>query len=318
MRKVVYTAAALLLAGTTVVASADPAGHACAPGPWRLVGTDTFKAPAGLIRSQGVASNGDGWVFSWQGGVSRTDDAYHTFAVNTLPPQLAVNQPAIDPASGRNHIGGTHIGDVDVHDGVLYAPVEDGGENAQVTRLNNPEYQHPYVALYDAKTLAYTGRSYPLPLELQAAGVPWVAVDPRSGDVYTDEWDMPHDRINVYDSQLRFRRFIDLVYPTSLGAGFHLSRIQGAKVVGHTMYASRDDDAKTVFAIDLRTGDVSRLFSLNPQVPAELEGLAIRKTADGALLHVLIVLDNNVDTSLDAKDIRVAFEHYAPPTRCGS
>jgi hypothetical protein len=316
MRKVAYATAAALLAGSTMVASADPTGHSCSPSPWRLVGTDTFTVPTGLIRSQGVTSDGKGWVFSWQGGVSRTDDAYTTLAINTLPPDLAVNQPALDPTTGKNHLGGNHIGDVDVHDGLLYAPVEDGGENAQVTRVNDPEYQHPYIALYDARTLAYTGRSYPLPLELQAAGVPWVAVDQRSGDVYTDEWDMPHDRINVYDSQLRFRRFIDLTYPASFGPGFHLSRIQGAKVIGHTMYATRDDSAKTVFAIDLHTGDVTRLFSLDPQVPAELEGLAIRETPDGALLHVLIVLDNKVDTSLDAKSIRVAFEHFAPPTRC--
>ena len=64
---------------------------------------------------------------------------------------------------------------------------------------------------------------------------------------------MPQDRLNVYDSQLQFRRFIDLHYPTSFGAGFHLSRIQGAKVIGHTMYATRDDDTKTVYAIDLST-----------------------------------------------------------------
>jgi hypothetical protein len=309
----------MLLAGSTLAASADQQGKdgpTCTSSPWTLVGTDTFTVPAGLIRSQGVTSDGNGWVFSWQGGVSRTDDAYTTVAANTLPPDVAVDQPSLDPTAGTNHLGANHIGDIDVHDGFVYAPVEDGGENAQAMRLNNPEYQHPYIALYDAKTLAYTGRKYPLPLELQAAGVPWVAVDPHSGAVYTDEWDMPHDRLNVYDSQLRFRRFVDLHYPASFGAGFHLSRIQGAKILGHTMYASRDDDAKTVYAIDLPTGDVSRLFSLNPGVPAELEGLAIRKTADGALLHLLIVLDNNVDSSLDAKDIRVAFEHYAPPKRC--
>lgn len=316
MRRVIYVAAAALLAGSTVVASADETPQGCTPRPWTLVGTDTFTLPSGLVRSQGVTSDGSGWVFSWQGGVSRTNDAYTTLAANTLPPDLVVNQPSADPATGQNHLGGNHIGDVDVHDGLVYAPVEDGGENAQVTKIDNPEYQHPYIALYDAKTLLYTGRHYALPLALQAAGVPWVAVDPRSGDVYTDEWDMPHDRINVYDSQFRFSRFINLQYPASFGVGFHLSRIQGAKVIGHTMYATRDDNAKTVFAIDLRTGDVTQLFSLNPGVPAELEGLAVRKTPDGALLHLLIVLDNKVDASLDAKNIRVAFQHWAPPTRC--
>lgn len=312
-RRTALALTGLLVLGSGLTASAAPDDHACADRGWTLVGTDTFTLPFGLVRSQGVTSDGDGWVFSWQGGVSRTDDRYVTTAINTLPPDVAVDQPSVDPASGHNHVGGNHIGDVDVHDGLLYAPVEDGGQNVGVTDLNDPEYQRPFIALYDAKTLTYTGRKYPLPLELQAAGVPWVAVDHRTGEVYTDEWDMPHDRLNVYGPDFRFRRFVDLHYPDALGAGFHLSRIQGAKIVGDTMYATRDDDAKTVFAIDLRDGEVSRLFSLNPTVPAELEGLAVRRTPDGALLHVLIVLDNHVDTSLDFKSIRVAFEHFAPP-----
>ena len=316
MSRLSLVAAAALVVATGLTASAGPNGHACSNRGWTMVGTDTFTVPAGLIRSQGVTSDGAGWIFSWQGGVSRTDDAYTTLAANTLPPDVAVDQPSLDPATGHNHVGGNHIGDVDVHDGLVYAPVEDGGQNAGVTDLNDPEYQRPFIALYDAKTLAYTGRSYPLPLQLQAAGVPWVAVDHETGDVYTDEWDMPHDRLNVYDSTFHFRRFVDLQYPDELGAGFHLSRIQGAKILGHTMYATRDDAAKTVFAIDLRSGEVSRLFSLDPTVPAELEGLAVRRTPDGALLHVLIVLDNDVDQSLDFKNIRVAFEHFAPPG-CG-
>jgi hypothetical protein len=316
-RRAIVALGTALAVATGLTASAAPDDNSCLNGPWTLVGTDTFTLPQGLLRSQGVTSDGSGWLFSWQGGVSRTDETYLTLAANTLPPDVAVDQPSLDPATGHNHVGGNHMGDIDVQDGLVYAPVEDGGQSIGVTDLNDPEYQRPFIALYDAKTLAYTGRRYPLPLELQAAGVPWVAVDHRTGEVYTDEWDMPHDRLNVYGGDFRFRRFIDLHYPDELGAGFHLSRIQGAKVLGHTMYATRDDAAKTVFAIDLRTGKVSRLFSLNPTVPAELEGLAVRRTPDGALLHVLIVLDNDVAESLDFKDIRVAFEHFAPP-RCAA
>jgi hypothetical protein len=66
-----------------------------------------------------------------------------------------------------------------------------------------------------------------------------------------------------------------------------------------------------VYAIDLRTGVVTKLFALDPGVPAELEGLALRRTGDGALLRVLIVLDNQLPD--DATKIRVEFRHYAPP-----
>jgi hypothetical protein len=308
-------AAVLMSSGTALAAAGDGGGtSSCTPGPWTLVSTDTSPLPLGLTRSQGVTSDGNGWIVSWQAGVSRTNDAYTVLAATTLPPDFAVNHPSYDPGGSGNHVGANHIGDIDVHDGLVYAPAEDGGFNVGVTNLNTPGYQHSYIALYDAKTLAYTGRRYELPLALKEAGVPWVAVDLRSGEVYTDEWQMTHDRINVYDSQLRFQRFIPLHYPASFGAGFHLSRIQGAKVLRHTMYASRDDDAKSIYSIDPRTGDVTRLFSLNPVGNnPEVESLAIRPTSDGALLHVLLILDGRLDSSLGITKARVLFEHFAPP-----
>ena len=309
-------AVATLLAGTTV-AGADPHGGCTATtSAWRVVSSDTFRLPSGLTRSQGVTTDGESWIFSWQGGLERTDDAYLSQAVGTWPPDIAV-QPQVN-SDGTNHVGGNHIGDVDYYRGLVYAPIEDGGENAGVMQLNDPEYQHPYIALYDAKTLRYTGTSYALPLELHAAGVPWVAVNSRAREVYTAEWDMPHDRINVFDPQLHFERFLPLVYPAELGTGFHLSRIQGAKVLGDSLYATRDDDGKSLFRIDLRTGEVSKILSLNPGVPAELEGLAVRRTADGAVLHLLLVLHNKVDSSGDAANIQVRFVHLAPPApACG-
>ena len=322
MRVLAYTVAALLVAASTTAAVAVPPGQLsplpthCTPGPWTHVGTDTFTLPLGYTRSQGITSDGQGWLFSYQAGLTRTDDAYTPLRANTIAPDIAVNQPAVDPLTGQNNVGGNHIGDIDVRGGLLYAPIEEGGFNVGVGTLNNPAHQNSFIALYDAKTLAYTGKKYLLPHDLQTDGVPWVAADPSSGDLYTDEWNNPHDRLNVYDSELKFQRFLNLSYGPELGVGFRLSRIQGAKISDHTMYASRDDDAKTVFSIDLLTGQVKKLFSLDPGVPAESEGIAIRATPDGALLHVLIILDNALDTSLNAKNIRVALEHFAPPRPC--
>jgi hypothetical protein len=302
-------ATAVLLA--SLVIAAPSAGAACTT-QWRLVGTDTFRGADALMRSQGVTTDGQGWVFSWQGGLERTTDDFTPTALGTLPPALAV-APSLG-AGGSNHVGDNHIGDVDYDDGLIYAPVEDGGESAGPVQLNDPEYQAPHIALYDARTLAYTGTSYPLDVGISEAGVPWVAVDAARREVYTAEWDMPHDRLNVFDLHMNFERFLPLRYPASLGSGFHLSRIQGAKVDGHTLYATRDDANKTVFAINLRTGLVTKLFALKPSGSAELEGLAVRRTPDGALLHVLIVLDNELPQ--DATEIRVEFDHYAPVTSC--
>jgi hypothetical protein len=288
---------------------AAPASAARCDVAWREVGSDTFTMPGGLTRSQGVTTDGHSWIFSWQGGLERTDGSYRTLALGTWPPEIAV-APQVGPA-GTNHLGGNHIGDVDYYNGRVYAPVEDGGQSAGPVNINDPEYQHPYIALYDARTLAYSGKSYALDKRIHEAGVPWVAVNAPRREVYTAEWDMPHDRINVFDTQLRFRRFLPLVYPRSLGPGFHLSRIQGAKVHRGLMYVTRDDADKTVFSIDLHSGRVSKLFSLKPGVPSELEGLSVWPTADGALLHVIIILDNKLQAPGDATRIRVAFKHYA-------
>jgi hypothetical protein len=283
MTKAVLAIALVLL--SLAAASTNAGAAARCPTTWKLVGSDTFRAHDALLRSQGVTTDGHGWFFSWQGGLQHTLDAFIPTAIGTLPPQLALQ-------------GDNHIGDIDFYNGLIYAPVEDGDQ-----------YQAPNIALYDARTLAYTGVSYPLDVSIHEAGVPWVAIDARRRQVYTAEWDMPHDRLNVFDLQMRFKRFLPLRYPASLGAGFHLSRIQGAKVDGHTLYATRDDADKTLFSIDLRSGEVTKLFALKPTVSAELEGLAVRRTPDGALLHVLIVMNNNLPD--DATEIHVSFEHFA-------
>jgi hypothetical protein len=271
MRKMLLAA----LAAALVIAA--PAHAACTPS-WKLVGTDTFRYHDALLRSQGVTTDGSSWFFSWQGGVSHTLDSFVPIGANTLPPELA--------AGGDNHIG-----DIDYYGGLIYAPVEDGDA-----------YQFPHIALYDARTMLYTGKSYALDVGLHEAGVPWVAIDRRRREVYTGEWDQPHDRLNVFDTQMRFKRFLPLSQ--------HVPRIQGAKVYGHTMYATRDDADKSVYSIDLRTGEVTKLFALKPTVSAELEGLAVRRTPDGALLHVLIVENNQLPD--DATQIHVSFRHYAP------
>src|ERR1051325_12200158 len=66
------------------------------------VGVNTWRKQA-LIRSQGVTSDDHGWIFSWQGGISRPDDAYHVLAYNTFPAQLFL-RPTLRP-DGTNHIG---------------------------------------------------------------------------------------------------------------------------------------------------------------------------------------------------------------------
>ena len=307
-----------VIATAVLAASVAAPGHAApvtsCPGTerWVPVGANSFTGMA-LIRSQGVTSDDHGWIFSWQGGISRTDDRYHMLAYNTFAPTLFTHpQIGLD---GTNHIGPTHIGDGDEDHGVFYAPEEDGNESLGPVGINQPEYQHPTVALYDAKTLLFTGVTYELPLEVNGQGVnrdgvPWVGINHATGEVYDTEWGNPNNRINVFDLQMHFKRFLDLQPDPSLGAGFRLNRIQGAEVIGNALYAARDDDEKTIYKVDLATGVVTKAFAIAPSFPSELEGLAVRATPDGALLHVLIVV-HRVLPVVGEQPIGVQFLHYA-------
>jgi len=277
---------------------------------WTLVGTDTFGMPFGLPRSQGVTTDGFGWIFSSTWTLERTSDDYVTMAANTWPADN-FSEPQIAP-DGTNYLGDFHFGDIDYYNGLIYAPIEDPSEGP----INNPEYQHPHIALYDAQTLRYTGVKYALPLDIHAAGVPWVAINAKARNAYTAEWDMPHDRINVFDLKMNFLRFIPLHYAEAFAPGFHLSRIQGAKMLNGALYVTRDDDQKSVFKVDVKTGDVTKVFSIDPPGASELEGLAIRKTPDGALMHVLLVRDNDTGDPQNLVNIRVEFLHYKLDMGC--
>jgi hypothetical protein len=111
---------------------------------------DMLNRQNGVLRSQGVATDGHSFVFSWQFGLTRTTtDAQQTVLTrNTLaiPPQIAA-------------YGGNHIGDIDYYHGKIYAPIEDGSK-----------YLHPFIAIYDAKTLQFTGEYHELPQYLHTQG----------------------------------------------------------------------------------------------------------------------------------------------------
>jgi hypothetical protein len=312
--RVVRSAAAsfaMLLAFGGSALNARAAGPVACPGAesWYKSGEHRFVGPFVLTRSQGVTHDDTGWIFSWQGGLERTNNKYKTRALATWPYDN-FNDLSIKPDL-TNHVGGSHIGDVDEHDGLIYAPIEDGEEGLiGPLAINHPEYQLSHVALYDAKTLLYTGVSYAVPQDLQRDGVPWIAIDDAAGEAYTGEWGMPRDTLNIWTLQMAFKRTLTLQYPASFGPGFHLSRIQGGEVLDGALYVARDDAEHTIFKIDLATGAVSRMFALGGAEPSELEGMAVYPTPDGALIHVLLITDNDFGDPTNLARVRASFQHF--------
>lgn len=240
--------------------------------------TDLIERQGSLIRSQGLASDGASLTFSWQFGLMRTtkDPAEAPLARNTLaiPPALAAQ-------------GGDHIGDVDISGGKVYAPIEDGGKRPDGTR-----YRHPMIALFDAKTLQYTGEAHELPQALHTEGVPWVAVDAARGVFYTAEWNTTKV-INVFDLRtFALRKTITLSQT--------LGRIQGAKVDDGQLYAFADlkNVPRPVYKIDLDTGHVVTVASVTLPAGSESEGMAFYDQPDGTSLHTLDVTPDSLGANL--------------------
>lgn len=273
---------------------------------WVPIRTDNFFLPDGVYRSQGLTTDGQNWFFSWQYGLEKTtlglpysDPPYQVIARNGHF-DLEKFQPtstAIPPALVA--MGSNHIGDIDYYKGKIYAPIEDHNPDDPAA-----DYQHPYIAVYNASDLSYTGRSYLLPQSDLTEGVPWVAVDGCSDMAFTAEWN-PTTKINRY--QLH-----DFTPKGYLMLDRTLGRIQGAKVHNGALYASTDDDNKALYKIDLSNGHVDELFRLN-ELPAEfagakieVEGLSFLDRPEGSSLQVLRIIGDEGNLST----LHAALETY--------
>lgn len=222
---------------------------------WAQTGMDTWSDITAERRSQGVATDGTYWYFSWQLGLGKTDLTYNEIMKNNLaiPPLLQ--------AAGSNHIG-----DIDVWNSILYAPVEDGSG-----------YKAPKIVLYDLEL--NSGKIYDLSNTLLTKGVPWVAVNGPANNLYVAEWD-PTPGLYIYD-------LATVTYIKTLPLIPALGRIQGAKMFEGALYANTDTEAKTTNKIDLETG-INQVVSTIP-ITSEFEGLAFLGLPDGSMMHTLNV-----------------------------
>ncbi|WP_157128568.1 hypothetical protein [Cupriavidus sp. USMAA2-4] len=228
------------------------------------------------LKSQGLAFDGATPVFSWRYGLQRTDAGYAP-ALNR-PLALPADIQAIYGASpGGPHMG--HIGDIDIADGKLYAPIEDEDDSSQQS----------YIAVFDAKTLQYTGVKHALPLAEHADGVPWVAVDAPRKQFYTVTWSTAAaDKLNVFDLET-----FKLIRSVPLQTSFNGKRVQGAKIYQGMLYASADTKdtvnglkRKRIYKVDTVSGSVIELLTYDEPNRTEAEGLAFGP--DGTM-HLMVV-----------------------------
>ncbi len=184
-----------------------------------------------LVRAQGVTSDGESIIYSGKSALERVS------ADNSEV--LAVNLHAI-PAE-LEELGIKHIGGISVYNGTLYAALED-----------SKVWQHPVIALYDAKTLEYKGVYRELSPERHTHGVPWVAVDGESGVIYAGDG-------RNYGSVFKYD--IDTMeYIGGLEFSEQVKKAQGGEVHGGKLFLGTNDITRAVYSVDISTGEVKKLF----------------------------------------------------------
>lgn len=217
---------------------------------------------------QGVASlPGGGWVFSGTTVLARTDRALVQEAADTT----AVPDEFVPE-------GYEHIGDVDVTDGVLYAPLE------------QPDYARgeQRMACYDPQTLTYVA-SQPVAQRHNS----FVAVE---GDRAYSMKGFSGDQILVYE--VGDGCTFTPLDPIEMSA--RVNRVQGADVADGALWLSTDDAERALYRVDLETGSVAPIGAMS-HVAEEGEGEGIDATTrQRGLLHVVNIVD-----TLD-----VRFEHF--------
>ena len=231
------------------------------------------------LKNEGMAFDGSTPVFSWRYGLQRTDPVTYKPTL-AYPLDFPADIQAIFATNGNKPDYG-HIGDIDIANGKLYASIEDE---------DNDQLQD-YIAVYDAKTLQYTGVKYPLPIDLHVDGIPWVAVDAKRNEAYTVTWSgIPANSVNVFDlTTFKLKRSVPLTL------GFNGRRVQGAKIYDGMMYATGDShdagaapstNRKYIYKVDTVTGNVITLFYFDEPSRTEMEGLGFDPKGT---MHVIVV-----------------------------
>ncbi len=245
----------------------------------------SYLAPAEVdsipatLKNEGMAFDGNTPVFSWRYGLQRTDPLTYKSTLS-YPLDFPADIQATFATFGNKPDYG-HIGDIDIANGKLYAAIEDE---------DNDQLQD-YIAIYDAKTLEYTGEKHAMPISLHTDGIPWVAVDPRRNELYTVTWSgAAAGSLNVFNLKT-----FQLIRTVPLQSTFDGRRVQGAKVYDGMLYASGDSHdngaaagtkRKYIYKVDTVSGSVITVATYDEPNRTEAEGLAFDPHGT---MHVIVL-----------------------------
>lgn len=248
---------------------------------WFMSNVSSFENLTWTEECQGLTSDGQSWFI-----VSNNEDnrAIHKFASNFTHLGKA-NLPQA-----------RHIGDPSHHAGKIFVPVEGGMATVWVLDTN-------------LNTLGITplgGASGPSP---QGGSMPWCAVNPWNGYLYSSSFDNV-DRIYAYDPSHNFTYMGDL----RLQGGI-VNRVQGGCFSNHGHLYLTSDSTKEIRAYSALNG----AFLGSHVVPyekggvdqEEMEGITILHwfAGGGISTHVHVVILDNDATNKDD----VFLKHFTVP-----
>jgi hypothetical protein len=234
--------------------------------------TKARETPVAGRYRQGLARDGDTWLFTTNNAIYRTVSGFAE--TQSLLPAI----PEALAAEGYNHVG-----DGDVVDGVLWVPLE----------RDDKESGQQVTARYDAETLAFVD-SFPVAqhhnsfVTIDDDGVVW------STDQFSDDH-LVRYRVDgttaVPEEPLQLDRTID--------------RIQGADFADGAIWLATDDAQNGIYRVDIETGKVTALGSMGHAPEGEGEGMDASDLPSG-LLHVLVADEKAVP--MYVVDFRVGTE----------
>lgn len=236
-----------------------------------FVSGHTYILVDALMMGQGITTDGEYYYVS--GSITALN---LTSLAKISVEDMKIAERNVNPLPEKcTDRGNNHIGGISYYDGKIYAPVEGGDEC------------YACIVVFDCETLEPTGEIYDLPNELYDDGVPWCAVDTKTGYLYASKWN-DIETIYVYDinDSMKPVREIDLKGMEKI------HRIQGGEFYNGTLYLSEDvknnGTMKNILAVDVKTGKVT--LAAERDVGGdniEAEGLTFLKDENGAVMHVL-------------------------------
>ncbi len=235
-----------------------------------LVSKDAFVFEKALLMGQGIATDGEYYYTS--GAIAALNlTALAKFTFDDMELVDTHINPLPDKCTDRDD---DHIGGISVYNGKIYASVED-----------SDEYLSPCIVVFDCDTLEPTGEIYDLPNTIYDDGVPWCAVDGKTGLLYTSKWN-DINSIYVYDTadSMRFVKEIPLSET--------IHRIQGGEFYNGILYLSNDiednGNYKNILSVDIETGkvDIAAVRDVGGN-NIEAEGVTFWPADDGSVMHVL-------------------------------